>query len=288
MRYCSSVNKGSLFQLQLPYRLSEQLLKPTARNDEADYSGLYSGKVLVADDTELIQMVIRTILESYGAEVTIAENGLRAVELSRSQPFDLIFMDMQMPVMDGIEATTTIRADQNAVPIVALTANVMEKHREQFFSAGCDAFLEKPINRDELKRELGQFLKKDSRKPIATAEEDKPRKPDQPHNGASKKAVVDVSEDMQQIFLRKVLTRNRKSLIDALNRDDTEEVFRVAHTLKGSGSTFGFPSVSRLAAMVCDVIENHNGEQTTRYVSELTDEIDHIQGSSKNVGLLVR
>jgi CheY-like chemotaxis protein len=73
-------------------------------------------------------------------------------------PFDLVLMDMQMPLMDGVEATRQIRAHNNQVPIVALTANVMEGHRVAFEEAGSNSFLSKPIDRQELRQVLAEFL----------------------------------------------------------------------------------------------------------------------------------
>ncbi|MBT7022980.1 MAG: response regulator, partial [Gammaproteobacteria bacterium] len=76
--------------------------------------------------------------------------GQEAVDLVKNNSFDAVIMDMQMPVMDGIEATKVIRASGNSLPIIALTANVMQKHRDAFNEAGCNCFLGKPINKNEL------------------------------------------------------------------------------------------------------------------------------------------
>jgi CheY-like chemotaxis protein len=116
------------------------------------------GRVLVAEDTPELQLLVRRMLERMGATVSVVDNGQEAVNLATAQPFDLIFMDMQMPVMDGIEATQLLKAREHCPPIVALTANVMQKHREQFDQAGCDGFLAKPINRQGLQQVLKQYL----------------------------------------------------------------------------------------------------------------------------------
>ena len=93
-----------------------------------------------------------------GATVTTADNGKIAIELATAHHFDLILMDMQMPETNGIEATKILRAAGNNVPIVALTANVMQKHRDAFNEAGCNGFLEKPINKQELSHLIQQIL----------------------------------------------------------------------------------------------------------------------------------
>ncbi|MBT3488414.1 MAG: response regulator [Gammaproteobacteria bacterium] len=156
----SREGEGSIFQLILPYQRSE--LKEKRAYDRGEkFSAIdekFSGKVLIAEDTPELQLLERRILENMGLDVTTANDGKVAVQLATGQAFDVIFMDMQMPVMDGIEATKVLRSEDNQTPIVALTANVMEKHREQFTEAGCDAFLGKPIDKQELRRVLKKFL----------------------------------------------------------------------------------------------------------------------------------
>jgi CheY-like chemotaxis protein len=151
---------GSIFELILPYRPSELWEK---REKKRSYNSSVldqklSGYVLVAEDTPELQLLERRILEGMGLTVTTANNGKEAIDLASSQSFDLILMDMQMPEIDGIEATKMLRSENNQTPIVALTANVMQKHRDAFYEAGCDGFIAKPIDKQELKRELKKHL----------------------------------------------------------------------------------------------------------------------------------
>ncbi len=99
-----------------------------------------------------------TYIEKMGLQVTIANNGVEAVDLAATNDFDVILMDMQMPVMDGIEACKILRERGDKTPIIALTANVMQTHRDQFEMAGCDGFLGKPFNKDDLRRLLERHL----------------------------------------------------------------------------------------------------------------------------------
>jgi len=142
---------GSLFTLRLPYQQSELPVKPLRQEKAAPVTDEpFSGHILVAEDTPELQLLERRILEGFGLTVTTANNGQEAVDLVKNNSFDAVIMDMQMPVMDGIEATKVIRASGNTIPIIALTANVMQKHRDAFDEAGCDCFLGKPINKNEL------------------------------------------------------------------------------------------------------------------------------------------
>ncbi|MBT7306793.1 MAG: bacteriohemerythrin, partial [Gammaproteobacteria bacterium] len=160
----SREGEGSVFKLILPYQQSDQRVGTSVESglDESLLNEKISGNVLVAEDTPELQMLERRILEGMGLTVTIAENGKEAVELAMSRPFDLILMDMQMPVMNGIEATQRLRELSSAVPVVALTANVMQKHREEFEWAGGSGFLGKPIDTVELRKLIKEHIRQES------------------------------------------------------------------------------------------------------------------------------
>jgi signal transduction histidine kinase/ActR/RegA family two-component response regulator len=119
-------------------------------------------RILVAEDNPVNQRVTGAMLTRAGWTVGFAENGQRAIELLSEGPFDLILMDCQMPVMDGLEATRAIRAaefgTERHVPIVALTANAFEADREACFAAGMDGFLAKPVRSVDLTAELERWL----------------------------------------------------------------------------------------------------------------------------------
>ena len=153
---------GSVFTLSLQYRRSKLLVEDEGVNSARQRGVVeqFSGHVLVAEDTPALQMLERRILENMGITVTVVENGEEAVSQAMAQPFDLILMDMQMPVMDGIEATKRLKEGGNQTPVVALTANVMAKHRDKFEQAGCSGFLAKPIDKDDLREVFRQYLSK--------------------------------------------------------------------------------------------------------------------------------
>ena len=123
----------------------------------------FHGKVLIAEDTHMLQVLERRLLEELGLTVVTANNGAEAVEWAQQDHFDLILMDMQMPVMDGIEATRVLREGGYEAPVVALTANVMKKHRDAFEAAGCDGFLAKPFEKHELEGMLSEYLRVDEK-----------------------------------------------------------------------------------------------------------------------------
>jgi CheY-like chemotaxis protein len=113
------------------------------------------GRVLLAEDNPVNQKLVTRILEKVGAEVTVAGDGQPAVDSAvgaqtRGDPFDVVLMDMQMPVLDGYSAVRLLREQGYGLPIIAVTANSMSSDREQCFQAGCDEFATKPINKREL------------------------------------------------------------------------------------------------------------------------------------------
>ncbi len=145
----SSPGTGSAFTVKLPCRLGEAI-------DPAE-SGAFAGaeaprpgvRILVAEDNTSNQRIIDLFLRPIDAEVVIVPDGLQALEALALSGFDVVLMDMQMPVMDGLEATRQLRASKGPnkdIPVLALTANVMESHREACRAAGMSGFITKPID----------------------------------------------------------------------------------------------------------------------------------------------
>lgn len=127
-------------------------LRPAGKVSVQDLSPLQGAQVLLVDDNELNQQVGRDLLEAAGAQVAVAENGQVALEMLAQRDYQLVLMDMQMPVMDGLTATRHIRANPRwrELPVLAMTANAMASDREQCLAAGMNAHLAKPIDPDEL------------------------------------------------------------------------------------------------------------------------------------------
>ena len=115
-------------------------------------------RVLIVDDGEENRELVRLVLENAGLTTVAAENGVEAVRLATAQPFDLLLMDIQMPVMDGYEASRRLRAAGLTVPIVALTADAMKGFEQKCLAAGCSHYVTKPVDIDALLELLGGLL----------------------------------------------------------------------------------------------------------------------------------
>ena len=121
-------------------------------------AGVLQGvKILLAEDSIDNQELLRTVLGNVGAEVEVVENGRLAVERAETGAFDVVLMDMNMPEMDGYEATRRLRDRGYPRPILALTANAMSGDCEHCLAAGCDAHLAKPIDRKQLIETVAQY-----------------------------------------------------------------------------------------------------------------------------------
>jgi CheY-like chemotaxis protein len=118
----------------------------------------YSGRVLIAEDNPANQLLIQTLLTKMGVQTALACDGAEAVEKASAASFNLILMDVQMPKLNGLEATLILRKKGNLTPIVALTAHAMEGDRQKCLDAGCDNYLSKPINKIKLAEVLQTYL----------------------------------------------------------------------------------------------------------------------------------
>ncbi|NDY93180.1 PAS domain S-box protein [Ideonella livida] len=158
----SQAGQGSCFTLCLPVRLgAERPTLPLPPRPEAPLPSLDGRRVLLVEDNPINQAVARALLADLGPSVEVAENGQLAVEMALAGGFDLILMDMQMPVMDGLHATARIRAAEapgQHIPIVAMTANAFDEDRRQCLQAGMDDFLPKPVEPRALQRCLVRWL----------------------------------------------------------------------------------------------------------------------------------
>ena len=129
--------------------------EPQPRESPAAPTGQFpSLRILLAEDSLVNQRLAVALLKKHGHAVTVASNGHEAISLWETQPFDMVLMDVQMPIMDGLEATAEIRARESKtgahMPIIAVTANAMSGDREICLAAGMDGYVSKPIRTDEL------------------------------------------------------------------------------------------------------------------------------------------
>ena len=159
----SEIGKGSVFSVTVPVVLPSEnaiLDKSGKSNKNTVPKGPepQSGAVLVADDNKTSEVLVTLLLEKLGFEVTAVSDGAEAVDEALTKSFDLILMDMQMPSVDGYEATKILRDKGVTSPIIAVTAYALEGDRDKCISAGCDDYVSKPINKDRLYEIVGKYV----------------------------------------------------------------------------------------------------------------------------------
>lgn len=226
-------------------------------------------KILVVDDNEANQLLAKIILEKKGASVSLAENGQVAVNLFDHSGFDLILMDLQMPVMDGFEATRQIRRRNKQVPIIAFTANTLSKEEQRSRATGMNAFLAKPFKEKQLVHLVHLLL--------GLNEEEQKDVEENHVNNASNlfnlDSLIEISngnkefiDEMIDIFVDDLqVTANE--LRQALKDDDMDLVKNSAHKIKPSLETFCVPFYSEIREIEV-LAENHdNGPKLAQLVS---------------------
>jgi two-component system, sensor histidine kinase len=160
----STAGKGSTFWFDILLAESKELIKEDYHSEHKmnmkDLAKLSKARILIAEDNKVNQMVVTKFLKKYTAKISIANNGQEAVDMCKKENFDLIFMDCQMPVMDGFIATKQIKLKKKQPPIIALTANAMKGYKEKCLASGMDDYLSKPIQLTELTSMLVKWILK--------------------------------------------------------------------------------------------------------------------------------
>jgi len=151
----SIVGHGSTFSIELPISIKHSS-QPNVTQPKRKLNSKQGLNILVVEDTETNQMVIRLLLERLGHTVTILDNGLKSVDFIKEnmEHIDLVFMDISMPIMDGLTATKEIRKFCPKIPVIALTAHAMEQDKQQCLSCGMNDFVTKPIRSKDIERSI--------------------------------------------------------------------------------------------------------------------------------------
>jgi signal transduction histidine kinase/CheY-like chemotaxis protein len=159
IQVASEKGEGSVFSFTLSFPSYKEMSENKAINRSLQKA--YRGVALLVEDNEVNIKVALAKLEKTGIEVVVARNGKEALELATKNEFQVIFMDMQMPIMDGVTSTKLIRSQtiNKETPIIAMTANVLIEDRQKCFEAGMDEFIPKPIHKEEIYRILDKFFK---------------------------------------------------------------------------------------------------------------------------------
>jgi CheY-like chemotaxis protein len=215
-------------------------------------------KILIVEDSEDSRFLLQEFLKKGPYEITFAENGRIAVEAVTSKTFDLILMDIQMPVMDGLAATRLIRElerkqGRTKTPLLALTSNARKADIELSLAAGCDAHVLKPISKMELLNTVRKYAPAQSTRVTPPLVE-----LNIPHGleDAAKRYISSKIEDMPR-------------LMRYLEAGEFEQLRILAHDIKGIGTSYGFPNLTWLAGQIETAANEKNSTDLSNRMLEL-------------------
>jgi diguanylate cyclase (GGDEF)-like protein len=291
--FSASIDAGPLAGVEMISELPEDLDSGIATIERATEISL-NGRILLVEDGVDNQELLSTHLRQAGADVVIAANGRVAVDLASApapaEQFDLILMDMQMPELDGYEATRALRRLGFSKPIVALTAHAIADERPKCIAAGCTDFLGKPITRDQLVAAVARFLPHETvaSKPVAkpmvqphAATESSA--PAGKHSAKKLRSTLAGNAKMEEVITRFVsrLPERVSQIQKLLVEEDLDAIKQAAHQLKGAAGGYGFAELTDAAGRVEARIKTHDAfDAITQEVQSLIGLITQIEGYS--------
>ena len=301
--------KGVLVKPVSPSTLLDGILEALGRKVAHRHSSgaeqlpahVVGARILLVEDNEINQQVAQEILENAGALVTIASNGREGLDILRARPdyFDAVLMDIQMPVMDGHQATREIRKDArfDKLPVLAMTASVMLSDQEEARAAGMDDHIAKPIDVKELFEVLGRWVKVPEQRRAAPATA-------QTANGGAEDGLpdlpgIDTHTGLARVagnrtLYRSILLKFRTSQADvadavqaALEQGDQKTAQRLAHTLKGVAGSIGADELQETARLLDEAIKTDPAnagallDPLRRALAPVMDALDTLHSSTQ-------
>jgi CheY-like chemotaxis protein len=251
-------------------------------------------RILVAEDNQVNQRVAVKLLESLGYRADVAANGLEALEALSRIPYSAVLMDVQMPEMDGYEATAEIRRREESeglrTPVIAMTANVMQGAREKALEAGMDDYVSKPVKAEELDAVLERWLLHDEDKVGQDTSAPGAGNGTAAPNGSIDDSVLeglrelqeegepDILKELIELFLEDVPPQ-LKALREAEERDDAKSVERIGHTLKGSCGNLGAVRMAAISAELEEIGRTGDLAPAPALLSRLEEEFGCVRAA---------
>lgn len=254
---------------------------------EADTSHLenivldkYNTQVLVVEDNEVNQMVVTGMLENIGCDITVAGDGQQGLDILNKSVFDIVLMDINMPVLSGCDATMKYRQNEienSHLPIIALTANVLPDDVASYYTAGMDDYLSKPFSADDLRNILNKWVpstKIDSQpmQPVSSEEDG-----DASLDIITIKGLKEMMGDTYQSLVDTYITRSSELLNDIIqnsNKNNVEKLIHDIHSLKGSSGSMGAKKLFSICDSFEKVLRKNNLVGMDSQIKKLSDELE--------------
>lgn len=264
---------GTTFRFTLPHAgakgsaLLEEIQSAVPETESTEYSlPKFRGKVLLVEDTEDIQIYLMRLLRKLGLEVRLAQNGKRAISITDSESFDLVLMDMQMPVMDGYTAASKLRERGFQTPIVALTASATAAEQNKCYDAGCTDYLAKPFKREAFYNLLAKYLS-----PVEKSTETEAA----PLFDQDAEELDAEERELLNNYLSKLNERVHE-LKEAFDGAKWEELNSLAHKISGSAGFHQMSSLSNLAKSLELAAAKENKEVASSELSKIEALVEQI------------
>ncbi len=252
LQVSSRLGEGSDFYFEIDIRTCRSGEGEMPHKSHADEGALEAesnmrliGKVLIAEDNRVNQMLIEELLQRHGLHPDIVVNGREAMEQITKTPYDLVFMDVNMPLMGGIEALEQIKAKWIHIPVIALTANAMAGDYERFLSLGFDGYLSKPVDVEKLETILTSYL--------STEERSIPIQQERVLDMERFRKEVPLSEAVLRKLLEAFLDNMDASLAELKNgvdAKDSEKIYQAAHYIRGGAGNLRITTLEELAVRI--------------------------------------
>lgn len=294
----SAYQKGSTFHFSVLLETTDDS-KSEATSEICKGETITNGNInldaniLLVEDNEINQEIAIELLEQVGIKVNVAQNGVEAIAMVSATRYDLILMDVQMPIMDGLEATKQIRkmggCPASELPIIAMTAHAMKGDYEKSIAAGMNDHITKPIDPGEFYSTLEKWLR-----PKGKAEENRRNEnmSNEPQGALKDQPGITIAQGLKYIngneklyvmLLKKFPVQFKdaaQGIKDLLAAGQQEDAMRIAHSVKGSGSTLGMVELSAVAATLEQSIKNSDGQFDVNFEA-FSNELNKVLASIK-------
>jgi len=234
-----------------------------SRQDDAEIDNMLPPmRILVAEDNPSNREIVRLYLSDSPVHVDMVENGAEALKKIGQSRYDAVLMDMEMPVMDGYEATATLRKmeadnpDQPETPVIALTAHSFAEHRDRCREAGCDDYLVKPVKKETLHDALLRFAPKDAEQPSGVRE-----------------TVPEIFRGLIPRFLEHSV-RDSREMLAAMENNDFERIRSLGHKVGGAAYGFGMSHLGRMCREVESLAEARDAAALDEILAGLASYFD--------------
>jgi CheY-like chemotaxis protein/HPt (histidine-containing phosphotransfer) domain-containing protein len=283
-KFTLTIDAGPTEGAELLQHLTEATL-PVQKPGKPDHTTVLRGRILLVEDGPDNQRLLRLQLRDAGAEVVTADDGQMAVDLATAQPFDLILMDMQMPIMDGYTATAELRRRGLKIPIIAFTASAMADDRGKCLESGCDDYLSKPTSEEALLKSINQHLGGSSAvAPGARADGGIAASKPKPGTTDGSNTIYSSQAENRRIStiipeFVEGLSGAVQNMIDLLERNDLDALKKIVHQLRGTSGGYGFEPITDPATKAEDSIKAGKApEEIAVEINSLIEVIRRIDG----------